>query len=163
MSTNPPNQVKSTPINPPSLSSQASSMAGRANKLTKNQLIAIVIWLAGAWMTSRAVSQFGVPNPINVIVGIGLQLVLTFGETPIWRGRGYPKMAVACLIADAAINTGGVWPYAKNLGSWDIWIVVRDIMGNPDITANTSAQFGFAVGLSTFTAAAAEFFWNKPD
>ncbi len=163
MSTNPPNQVKSTPMHQPSLLSQATSMAGKAKGLSTNKSIAVIIWLAGAWLTTQALAQLGVAEPFNVIIGIGSQLALTRAESPIWRGRGYPKMAIGALIVDVAINSAGAWPYTKNIGKTDFWMMVKEASDSPGLVANTATQLALAMGVGMFTAASAEYFWNQPD
>lgn len=164
MSTNnPPSNVKSTPLNPPSMLDRAMLAGSKAKSISTNKSIGIIIWLLGAWLTTRALAQMGVPEPVNIFIGIAAQLALTRAESPIWRGRGYPKMAIGALLVDVAINTPGAFIYTKNVGSTDFWTMLKEITNSPGLEANTPTQLALAIGVGTFTAAAAEYFFNLPD
>jgi hypothetical protein len=128
--------------------------------MNANRWTAVVIWLCGAWLTSQALGQVGVPDPFNIVVGLAVQWVLTKAESPLWRGKGWPKMAVGATIVDVAINSAGAWPYAKGIGKTDFWQMARDIMGDQKAEPTQSSMITLAVGVGAFTAAAAEYFWN---
>ena len=138
-------------------------MPSKISKLSTNKSIAVIIWLAGAWMTVQALAQMGVPDPINVVIGISIQLALTWAERPIWRGRGFPKMAIGALIVDVCVNSAGAWPYTQNVGKTDFWNMIKQVSGNDGLSPNTVTQLAFAIGVGAFTAASAEYFWNLPE
>lgn len=126
-----------------------------------NKFIAVSIWLVGAYLTSGALNQLGVPEPFNVIIGAGLQLALTRAEAPLWSGRGLPKMGIAAMIVDVGVNSAGAWPYAKNIGNTDFWAMIRDITSDPNLVANIGTQLSFAILIGAFCAAAVEYFWSE--
>lgn len=128
-------------------------------KLSTNKATAIIIWLIGAWLTAQTLSQLGVQQPVNIIVGLAIQFALTRAESPIWRGKGFPKMGIAATIVDVAVNSAGAWPYIKQLGNTDFWNMMQDLMkSDSDPTLATLVVLVVAVG--AFTACAAEYFWN---
>lgn len=128
--------------------------------LSANKTTAVIIWLIGAWLTVQALQQMGVPEQISVIFGVALQFALTRAESPMWRGRGVPKMALGAVIVDICINSAGTWPYTKQIGNTDFWKMVRDVTGNPVVEPTIPTMLAFAIGVGAFTAAAAEYFWN---
>jgi hypothetical protein len=132
-------------------------------EMSANRWTAVVIWLVGAWLTSQFLGQLGVPDPFHYVFGLAVQWVLTKAESPLWRGKGYPKMAVGATIVDVVINSAGAWPYIKNLGATDPWKVARDIMGDQKAEPTQSTMITLAISIGAFTAAAAEYFWNMGD
>jgi hypothetical protein len=131
--------------------------------LTTNKTTAIVIWSIGAWLTVQFLAQIGVPEPLNIIFGLAFQWGLTKAESPLWRSRGAPKMALGAAVFDVAINSAGAWPYVKNIGATDFWLMMRDILGAPDATPTMPTFIVLATLIGAFTACAAEYFWNLPD
>ena len=127
--------------------------------MTANKATAIIIWLVGAWLTAQAISQLGVPDPMHLVFGLAIQWVLTKAESPLWRGKGYPKMAVGATLVDTAINSAGAWPYVKNIGQTDFWAMIREI-GDTQTEPTKATIVAISFGVGVFTAAAAEYFWN---
>lgn len=142
---------------------QAQSYAANLTNLSTNKVTAVIIWLVGAWLTAQTLTQLGVPEPFNFVIGLAIQFALTRAETPLWRGQGMPKMALGATAVDIAVNSAGAWPYLKNLGKTDFWAMVRDILSQPDVEPTLATQLAIAAGVGAFTAAAAEYFWNLPD
>lgn len=131
-------------------------------KVSTNKATAIIIWLIGAWLTAQTLHQLGVPDTINIVVGLAIQFALTRAESPIWRGKGFPKMGIAATVVDVAVNSAGAWPYVKQLGNTDFWRMMQDLMKSPaEPTLATLVVLVIAIGC--FTACAAEYFWNLPD
>jgi len=129
--------------------------------MSTNKFIGLSIWIAGAWMTTNTLSQLGISQPLNIIIGILLQLALTRAESPIWSGNGVPKMGIGALIIDVAVNSGGVWPYVKNIGNTDLWNMIKDVAEDPSMIAGVGVQLFVAIFIGTLAAAAAEYFWNE--
>jgi len=152
-----------------SKSSSAVNNIGKIKELSLNKTIAILIWLGGAWLTKQTIEQMGVPAGVSAFIAIPLQLALTRAESPIWRGKGYPKMAIGALIFDSVMaNTPGAFIYTQNIGKTDFWYMIQRITQNNDpnftvVEATVSTQFAIALGVGTVIAAAAEYFWNLPD
>lgn len=128
--------------------------------LPSNKVTAIVIWLVGAWLTAQTLAQLNVPEPLNIVFGLAIQWALTRAESPLWRGKGTPKMAVGATIVDVAVNAAGTWPYLKNLNQTDFWAMVRDILSAPEAQPTMATLIVLAVSVGAFTACAAEYFWN---
>lgn len=142
------------------------SIPKKSEDLTINKTLAIIIWLGGAWLTKLTIEQMGVSPGISIFIAIPLQLALTRAESPIWRGRGYPKMAIGALIFDSVIaNTPGAFRYTQNIGKTDFWYMVQRItQANSSnfqiVDATVGTQFAMALGIGTILAASAEYFWN---
>jgi hypothetical protein len=128
--------------------------------MNANRWTAVVIWLVGAWLSSQALGQLGVPDPLNIVFGMAFQWALTKAESPLWRGTSRPKMAIGATVVDVAINSAGAWPYLKNLGKTDFWKMVRDIAGDQKAEPTQATMITLAVAAGAFTACAAEYFWN---
>jgi hypothetical protein len=132
------------------------------------QWTAVIIWLVGAWLTSTALAQLGVAEPINYAFGLAFQWILTKAESPLWRKQGTPLMGVGALFVDVLINSGGAWPALKNLGNTDAWGMIRDVLTDQtDPTAKPVEPtqltiLVLTIGTGAFTAGAAEYFWNLP-
>lgn len=142
----------------------ASNIVTSSKGLSRNKSIGVAIWLVGAWLTSQTISQLGVPEPFSYMFGIFVQLVLTRAESPIFRGRGYPKMAVGALLVDVFVtNMPGALLYTRNVGNTDFWNMLKSLTEKPNLEATSATQASLAIGIATFTAAAAEYFWNLPD
>lgn len=142
-----------------------------ATSLSANKVTGIIIWLVGAWLTSQTLAQLGVPDPVNIIVGLAIQWVLTKAESPVWQKKKVPLMGVGAIVVDAAINSAGAWPYVKNIGDTDFWTMIRDIAAAmstapanapaaPPIEPTIATIVAISFGCGVFTAAAAEYFWN---
>jgi hypothetical protein len=125
-----------------------------------HHVTAIVIWLIGAWLTSTTIAQLGVPDPINYVFGLASQWILTKAQSPLWKGKGFPAMAVGSVAVDTLVNAAGAWPYSKEVGITDFWQMLRDILDDQDSQPTTAVFIVISVGLGMFTAAAAEYFWN---
>lgn len=131
-------------------------------KLSTNKATSVIIWLIGAWLTAQTLHQLNIPYPVNIIVGLAIQFALTRAESPIWRGKGFPKMGIAATVVDVAVNAAGAWPYIKLLGNTDFWKMLQDLMQSPaDPTLATLVVL--VIGVGAFTACAAEYFWNLPE
>lgn len=140
-----------------------------------NRITAAVIWMLGAYLTSRTIAQMGfglVANPdgtfsmgLMTYVAAGfIQFMITKGEAPIWRGRGWPALSIILLAVDIFItNMPGALPYAQNIGNTEFWTMLTTFTNNPQLQATTSTQAGVAMLMAIVTAAAPEYFWSLPD
>lgn len=130
--------------------------------LSTNKTIAVIIWLVGSWLTVQFLHQLGVPSPIDAGAGLATQAMLTFGERPLWRGRGYPVPALAFALIDTLLNAAGALPYLLNLGATDFWRLLSLALqssGAPALT--TILVFSALVGGAA--AALPEYFWSLED
>src|SRR5688500_12945520 len=80
-----------------------------------NKIGAAVIWLTGAYMTYAAFDQMTPWSPGSLFLMTAVtQIILTLGQSPVWRGRG-GLIAYTCLLVDAVINFGGVMSFMVNV------------------------------------------------
>lgn len=111
----------------------------RAPNVPGNKLGASIIWAIGCGMTYAALDQMTDWGP-GALFGftIALQAVLTFGQSPVWSGRG-SLISYVMLGIDAVINFGGTMAVLVNLdqmgsvqalsatfadyqGDWPMWL-----------------------------------------
>jgi hypothetical protein len=156
----------------PYVTQKLNQAAGAVQGLNTNKVTGIIIWLVGAWLTSQTLGQLKVPDPLNIIIGLAIQLALTKAESPVWKGKKTPLMGVGAIAVDTSINSSGAWPYVKNIGDTDFWTMIRDIamamtpapppgtVAAPPIEPTIATIVAISVGCGLFTAAAAEYFWN---
>ena len=80
-----------------------------------NKVGAAVIWVIGAYMTYEF---FGQITPLAagqlLLLTMAVQIVLTLGQSPVWRGRG-SLISYALLAVDTVINFGGVMFFMANI------------------------------------------------
>lgn len=96
---------------------QTTGGGGRQIKIPGNKVAAGLIWGLGCFMTVAALSQAAPPEMSQgVIVGLalGLQVVLTLGQSPVWAGRG-GLISYVLLATDAIINFGGTMAVLANI------------------------------------------------
>lgn len=112
---------------------------GSKANLSPTKISAGVIWTIGLIMTFAALDQAVEWNGAQVLgASILIQIALTFGQSPVWRGRG-DIFSYTLLITDAVINFGGTMAIMVNIddvgsvqaisatfanynGEWPIWI-----------------------------------------
>lgn len=76
-----------------------------------NKVGASIIWGLGTYMTYAALDQMSDQSAGTVfMLAIGLQVVLTLGQSPVWKGRGN-AIGYTCLALDALFNFGGVMSF----------------------------------------------------
>jgi hypothetical protein len=87
----------------------------RSVSVPGNKIGAGIIWGLGTFMTYRALDQMSDwTNGTIFMIAIGLQIALTLGQSPVWRGRGH-IIGYACLAIDAIFNFGGVLSFVINM------------------------------------------------
>lgn len=131
-------------------------------KLSADKTIAILIWMVGAWLTVQFLHQLGVPSPVDALAGLAVQAALTFGERPLWRGRGKPPLAVVFALVDTLLNGAGALPYLLNLGNTDFWRLLSLAMQSSAAPAITTILVCTAL-VGGVTAAAPEYFASLGD
>lgn len=91
------------------------SMAAAAGSVPGNKVGSAIIWTVGAVMTYAAFDQISGWSPGTLfIMTVVAQVILTLGQSPVWRGRGN-LMSYTCLVVDAVINFGGVMAFMVNV------------------------------------------------
>jgi hypothetical protein len=141
----------------------ASARAARAGvfpSMNANRWTGVIIWLVGAYLTRQFLMQLGVSESYATPFGFVIQWILTKAESPLWQGNGYPRMALFATLIDGGINSGGAWPYMKQLGGTDVWVMINDVAGTPGAEPTLAAMLICAIGVGLATAASAEYFWN---
>lgn len=131
--------------------------------LNGNRIAAIIVWLFGVLSTYLGIKVFlaGAPQWLPAVVAVIAQLVLTFGERPIWRGR--PSFAgLGALAIDVALNAGGIFPYMFRLGETPPAQMVITVFGGGRQVAPLSAMIA-AIVLGFLIAALPEDLWMRRD
>lgn len=145
------------------LMTSGQQLARRAGSLTSNKTAGLVVWLISAYTTTLFIDQIGLAGPVAYALGIAIQWLFTKAETPIWRGRGYPKLGIIVTVVDVAFNAVGIWPYVRDrLGATDLWKMIGDVTGDispPTLTVRIIAVL--VVGAAV--AAGPEYFWSRED
>lgn len=131
-------------------------------EMNSNRYTAVIIWLVGAYLTRAFVMQIGASEDVATPIAFLVQWLLTKAESPLWRGHGYPRMAVIATLIDGGINTGGTWVYTKNIGATDFWKMIQFAANDPTLVPSVGTQIACAIGAGLLTAAAAEYYWNLP-
>lgn len=138
-------------------------LAQAGSKMTGNGVAGMIIWLICAYTSGLFLSQLGIPEPINYIIGGGIQWLFTKAEQPIWRGKGIHPLGIGVTIIDVAVNTTGVWPYIRDkLGSTDLWRMIGD-MTHDTSPPTLLVRFLFAAVIGVAVAAGPEYFWSRED
>lgn len=125
-----------------------------------NKIGAGIIWTIGCIMTYAALDQMTEWGPGTLFgVSLALQAVLTFGQSPVWSGRG-SIIAYAMLGIDAVINFGGTMAVLVNL----------DQMGSVQALTTTFADYNgawpmwlkgiIALAAAALVAGLPEFLWK---
>lgn len=133
---------------------------GSLPAMNANRWTGVIIWLLGAYLTRTFLMQLGVVETFATPIGFVLQWALTKAEGPLWQGKGYPRLALFATLIDGGINSGGAWPFMKNLGQTDFWTMISDIAGTPGQPPTLITIVACAVAIGLATAASAEYFWN---
>lgn len=128
--------------------------------LTLNQYAAICVWLAGAYTTSLALDEMGVKGVASYLLGIGLQLVFTRIEAPLWTGGTIAFIPVIVTIFDIGFNFGGAWPYTKNVDQTSMWKSLVEALEMAK-SAPGFTKILFTLLTSIATAAGPEWLWNQ--
>jgi hypothetical protein len=138
-------------------------LAQASDKLSGNGVAGMIIWLICAYTSGLFLKQLGIPEPINYMVGSGIQWLFTKAEQPIWRGKGMPPLGIGVTIIDVAVNTTGVWPYIRDqLGNTDLWKMIGD-MTHDTSPPTLLVRFLFAAVIGVAVAAGPEYFWSRGD
>jgi hypothetical protein len=144
---------------------QASGGGGRKLNMPGNKIAAGLIWGLGCFMTIAALSQAAPPEMSGgaiMALAIGLQVVLTLGQSPVWAGRG-GLISYVLLGTDAIINFGGTMAVLANI----------DDVGSVQAMTATFVGYGgewpmFVKGLlalfvSAVIAGLPEYLWSLKD
>lgn len=139
----------------------ATSFEGRRQpNVPGNKIGAFIIWVIGCAMTYAALDQMTEWGPGSMFgFSLALQAVLTFGQSPVWSGRG-SLISYAMLGIDAIINFGGTMAVLVNL----------DQMGSVQALTATFAEYQgdwpmwlkgiVALGAAALVAGLPEFLWK---
>jgi len=146
-----------------SANAQNAQQSARRRQLPQNRIVAIVIWMLGAYLTGIGIMQMRVvPEVPSMAIGIGVQLAMTFLESPIWRRWQITWVTGVALFFDAFFNFGGIWQFASKLDQTNAWASIVDAsqmsqqQGLPQL-----AKIGIAIALSVVLAATPEYLWRE--
>lgn len=129
--------------------------------LNGNRIAAVIVWLVGVGSTYLGIKVFtaGAPWWLPASAALIAQLVLTFGERGVWRGR--PSFAgLGALAIDVALNAGGIFPYMFRLGETPPAQMVITVFGGGRQVAPLSAMIA-AIVLGFLIAALPEDLWMR--
>jgi hypothetical protein len=86
-----------------------------ARDVPGNKIGSAIIWGLGTFMTYAALDQMSDWSRGSLfMLAIGIQIVLTLGQSPIWKGRGN-AIGYTCLAVDSMFNFGGVMAFMVNI------------------------------------------------
>lgn len=129
--------------------------------LTINRVLAVVGWLVGAAATYLGVQGMsGAPWTIALTFAIVTQLLLTWAERAMWRGKPSGVAALALLL-DVALNAGGVYPYIRRAGETPVGVMLADVFGGSQVGPWPAIIVSVVVGF--LIAAAPEELWTRRD
>jgi hypothetical protein len=95
----------------------------------------------------------------TLLIGFLLQLVLTWGERPLWYGRGVWYNGLLLLV-DSIINVGGVYIYMTRLNQTDSWQAFAQGLGlSGDVNPLMALILSTLIGV--LMAATPEFLWRQ--
>lgn len=129
--------------------------------LTINRVLAVVAWLVGAATTYLGIQGMsGAPWTIALAFATVTQLLLTWAERAMWRGKPSGVAALA-LLMDVALNAGGVYPYVRRAGDTPVGLMLSDVFGGSQVGPWPAIIVACVVGF--LIAAAPEELWSRKD
>jgi len=134
------------------------SVAGRRD-LPGFRIGAAVVWLIGAVMTYNFFAQTSdLGTGWLLLLTIGVQIVLTLAQSPVWHGRG-SLISYTAIAVDALINFGGVMYFVANIdqaGSTQALMSVFGVSGGWPMPLKAV----LAAFLSAVVAGLPEYLWR---
>jgi hypothetical protein len=126
--------------------------------------VAVLAWGVGVWTTHLFLQVLirdsaGNPADWTLFAALVLQLIMTAGESPLWRGQGQ-WWHIVVLVADSVTNVGGFFAYILRLDQTDSWAAFNTGLGTSG-GLNPLAALILALALGVVTAAAPEFLWRQ--
>ena len=139
----------------------------RVPRISATRIVSVGSWLVGAAITWLGLAVFMSTAPwwLPVLIAGGAQLFLTLAQRAIWRG--HPSfVSFVALAIDVALNAGGIFPYAQQIGQTPTAQMIITVAGAnaktaQQITPITAMIVAIALGL--LIAAAPEELWNRKD
>lgn len=124
-----------------------------------SKAVAILAWSVGVWTTHLFLGVLTENAEWTLGAALILQLIMTTGESPLWRGKGRWWHGVV-LAFDAITNVGGFFVYVMRLDQTDSWDAFNRGLG---VTGGLDPLAGLVVSLvlGVLTAAAPEFLWRQ--
>lgn len=126
-----------------------------------SKLVSLASWLVAVYMTEAffrvlaGAEGFGAGTLFAALMG---QAVFTWGESPVWRGRGR-WWNYAVLALDTVTNVGGLFVYMTRLDQTDSWAAFNDGLGlTGGINPLTALVVSIVVGV--LLAATPEYLWR---
>jgi hypothetical protein len=124
------------------------------------RIIAGVIWATGLFMTFNffdQITELGVGQ--TLLAAMVCQVILTWGQSPVWSGRG-GLIGWVALSLDALINFGGIMFFVANIDQAGSVIALAGSFG-------VSGEWPMlvkaiiALVLSAIVAGLPEYFWKR--
>lgn len=124
-----------------------------------SKAVALLAWSVGVWTTYLFLKVLTEGAEWTLWGALVLQLILTVGESPLWRGKGRWWHFVV-LLFDATTNVGGFYVYVMRLDKTDSWDAFNAGLGTVG-GLHPLAGLLVSLVLGVLTAAAPEFLWRQ--
>jgi hypothetical protein len=125
------------------------------------RIIAGVIWATGLFMTYNfldQITELGAGQ--TVIAAVVCQVILTWGQSPVWNGRG-GLIGWVALSLDALINFGGIMFFVANIDQAGSVIALAGSFGADGGDWPMWVKAIIALVLSAIVAGLPEYFWKR--
>lgn len=124
-----------------------------------SRIVAAGAWGIGVWTTHLFLNVLTSGLQWTLVAAFLLQIVMTAGESPLWRGR-VRWFNIVILILDAITNVGGFFSYLIRLDQTDSWAAFNAGLGlNGGISPLAALVVALALGI--IVAATPAFLWRQ--
>jgi hypothetical protein len=128
-----------------------------------SKAVAVMAWGVGVWTTHlflKVLTTDGAgPAEWTIFGALILQLIMTAGESPLWRGKGQ-WWHIVVLAVDSVTNVGGVFVYITRLDQTDSWAAFNQGLGTTG-GLNPLAALVVSLVIGVLIAATPEFLWRQ--
>jgi hypothetical protein len=129
-----------------------------------SKVVAVGAWFIGVWTTHMFLKvlikdEGGNPADWALFAAFVMQLIMTFGESPLWRGKGR-WWHIAVLAFDSVTNVGGFFSYIMRLDQTDSWAAFNTGLGTSG-GLNPLAALIVSLVIGILVAATPEFLWRQ--
>jgi hypothetical protein len=159
---------------PNAISGTLKKIGSYADIFNWHKIAAILLWFSSAYTTSLLIEDVrGSGNSTGGILDVfvtgvwgnsffaamTLQVILTAGESAIWKGQKLGLVASIALIIDTLVNAAAIWPYMQRFGHSHIWVFLAEWLHvNMEYTLFTAGILTLIGGIAL--AAAPEKYWS---
>lgn len=141
-------------------------MAVKSRELTGGKgtaggkVVAVLAWCVGVWATVEFLNGLSDSTGSQLILAAALvQAIFTWGESPIWSGRGR-WWNVGMLVLDTLTNIGGLFFFVMRIDQTESWAALNIGLGTSG-GLNPLAALVISGVLGVLLAATPEFLWKQ--